>query len=62
MQNTLPKLDPYEQKVFNDLTSKGMESERALKVLINNVEGDYSQLSKGLLDYGIKQGLIKGEL
>lgn len=51
-------LDPYEQHVFDDLTGKGLEPERALKVLINTVEGDISQLSEGLKEYAVKNKLL----
>lgn len=47
----VPKLDLYETQVYNDLTSKGIEPDRVLKVLINSVEGDFSQLSTGLREY-----------
>lgn len=55
---TILKLDLYEQKVFNDLTAKGTAPERVLNVLINSVEGDYTQLSAGLLAYGKERGII----
>lgn len=45
------KLDPYEQFVFKDLTSKGHAPDYALNVMINSVEGDHSQLSPGLKSY-----------
>jgi len=53
-----PKLDLYEQQVYNDLTNKGIEPQRVLRLLINKVEGDYTQLSKGLLKYAKSNGLI----
>ena len=52
------KLDHYEQHIYNDLTSKGIDHDRALRVLINSVEGDYSQLSKGLYKYGKEKGIL----
>lgn len=51
-------LDPYEQRIYDDLTRKGMESNRVLEIMINSVEGDYSQLSKGLLAYAKERGLL----
>lgn len=40
-------LDSYETMVYNDLI-KNSTKEEALQILINNVEGDLSQLSDGL--------------
>lgn len=51
-------LDLYEQRVYSDLLRKGVSEERALQVLINTVEGDYSQLSDGLLNYAVENKLI----
>lgn len=53
-----PSLDLYEQRVYSDLLRKGVSEERALQVLINTVEGDYSQLSDGLLNYAVENKLI----
>ena len=52
------KLSLYEQHVYNDLTMKGIDHDRALRVLINSVEGDYTQLSRWLKKYAKKEGLI----
>jgi hypothetical protein len=41
-------LDAGEKRMYKDLTSKGLTKENAIEVLINMVEGDYTQLSKGL--------------
>jgi len=51
-------LDLYEMSVFNDLISKGLEPENVLRILINTVEGDFSQLSNGLKDYAIANKLL----
>jgi len=53
------KLDKYETYLYRDLTeNKRIEPERALQIIINNVEGDGSQLSAGLLEYAVDNGLI----
>lgn len=57
MTHTIPKLDRYEQFVYDDLTAKGVESERVLNVLINSVEGDYSQLSTGLNQWRLENDI-----
>jgi hypothetical protein len=45
----IDKLDIYEQLVYNNLREKSyLTKSNSLKVLINNVEGDYYQLSKEL--------------
>ena len=59
METLQVKLDLYEQQVFDDLTGKGVEPENVLRVLINTVEGDVSQLSEGLKEYAIKNNLIE---
>ena len=42
----IDKLDIYEQLVYNNLREKSyLTKSNSLKVLINNVEGDYYQLS-----------------
>lgn len=43
----LEQLDSYETTVYNDLRER-MTKENALQILINSVEGDYTQLSEGL--------------
>ena len=43
-------LDIFERMQYEDLLSKGMSKENVLQILINNVEGDYSQLSDELCD------------
>jgi len=47
-------LDPYETFIYNDM-SKKMSKEDALQIIINNVEGDYSQLSPNLRKIAKKQ-------
>jgi hypothetical protein len=47
-------LDPYETFIYNDM-SKKMSKEDALQIIINNVEGDYSQLSPKLRKIAKKQ-------
>ena len=45
----IDKLDIYEQMMYNNLREKSyLTKSNSLKVLINNVEGDYSQLSRPL--------------
>ncbi len=51
-------LDLYEQRLYADLLRKGLTEEKALEVIVNNVEGDYSQLSDGLLNYAVDNKLI----
>jgi Uncharacterized protein conserved in bacteria (DUF2213) len=41
-------LDDYEIRVYEDMIKKGRTKEDALKIIINTVEGDSSQLSKEL--------------
>ena len=41
------KLDNYENFVFNDMIKKHSK-ETVIEILINNVEGDFTQLSPGL--------------
>jgi hypothetical protein len=48
-------LDAFERMQFTDLTSKGLTKENALQVLINSVEGDYSQLSDELGEIAMEQ-------
>lgn len=42
-------LDTFEMFLYNDMIRHNSK-ENVLMVLINNVEGDYSQLSDGLFD------------
>jgi len=44
----LSRLDDYESQVYEDMINKGRTKEDALKIIINTVEGDSSQLSKEL--------------
>lgn len=41
-------LDTYERMVYDDLISREVEKESVLKILINSVENDFSQLSDEL--------------
>jgi len=43
-------LDTYERMLYDDLISNGNDKESALKILINSVEGDCSQLSDELAE------------
>ena len=45
----IEKLDSYETMAYNDLI-KHSTKEEALQILINNVEGDFSQLSDDLAE------------
>lgn len=45
----IDKLDIYEQMIYSNLREKSyLTKSNSLKVIINNVEGDYFQLSKEL--------------
>lgn len=44
----IDSLDTYERMMFDEFMSNGNDKESALKILINSVEGDYSQLSDEL--------------
>lgn len=48
------QLDPLEQMQYNHFI-QSMPKEEALQILINNVEGDYTQLSDGLAEIAQKQ-------
>lgn len=50
-------LDAYEKKVLKDMNSRGISLEDALKILINQVEGDWSQLSDELKRYAKRIGM-----
>ena len=52
----IEKLDAFEKFMFDDL-SKRMSKKEALQVIINNVEGDFSQLSEELEKYADYQRL-----
>lgn len=52
------KLDQHEQRTFNVLVKNGCTEKQALEILINNVEGDQSQLSSDLLKFAKLIGLI----
>lgn len=52
-------LDDYESMMFKRMTDKGMSKEKALEILINQVEGDYSQLSPKLARVAKKQGTME---
>lgn len=43
-------LDTYERMMFDEFISNGNDKESALKILINSVENDYSQLSDELAE------------
>ena len=43
-------LDTYERMMFDEFISNGNDKESALKILINSVENDYSQLSYELAE------------
>ena len=42
------KLDMYEQSQIKSMISKGISEQKAIEILINSVDGDYSQLSDEL--------------
>ena len=41
-------LDEYETFIYRDMKNKGLSHENSLQIIINQVEGDYSQLSPKL--------------
>ena len=57
-------LDAYETMMYKNLTERGMDKVDALKIIINNVEGDYSQLSPSLADIAevefVEERMAKG--
>lgn len=56
-------LDMYEEFVYNDMIKKGRTKTEALMILINNVEGDFSQLSPKLRKIALEmENEMTGEL
>ena len=52
------KLDQFEQIVYNNLIEKSnLSKSNSLQIIINNVEGDYYQLSTQLKRIAIKFNL-----
>jgi hypothetical protein len=47
------KLDMYEKMRYDGMLKKGISKKSALEILINDVDGDYSQLSPELRKYAI---------
>lgn len=47
-------LDAFEKMIFNDMLRHSTKEE-ALQIIINNAEGDFSQLSYNLADIAEKQ-------
>jgi hypothetical protein len=47
----IDKLDMYERMKFDDLINRGISKEDTINVLINDIDGDYSQLSPELNKY-----------
>lgn len=45
----IEELDAFEITIYNDY-SRHMDKVEALQIIINNVEGDYSQLSETLAE------------
>lgn len=54
----LESLDLYEEREVKRMMGNGMTLEKALQILINSVEGDDSQLSRGLLTYKLTRGIL----
>lgn len=50
----LDNLDMFENMIYNDY-SKSMQKHEALQIIINNVEGDFSQLSEQLSEIAEQQ-------
>lgn len=57
----LEDLDMFEYLQFIDF-SKSMPKEEALQIIINTVEGDFTQLSETLQEIAIKQEEILNKL
>jgi len=57
MQVNLEKLDKVEKMQLKFLMKNGSSLDQNLEVLINNVEGDRSQLSKELIKYMDYKGI-----
>ena len=54
------KLDVYERMVYNDMIKKGLSKQEALTIIINQVEGDFSQLSPELREIAETLKYAKG--
>jgi hypothetical protein len=50
----LDNLDMFEEMLYNDF-SKNMTKSEALQIIINTVEGDFSQLSEELAEIAEEQ-------
>ncbi len=48
-------LDPYEEMIYRDMMNKGNPKVSTLQIIINQVEGDYSQLSDELAKIAERQ-------
>ena len=46
----LKELDEFETFTFNAISERGQSKEQALQIMINQMEGDYSQLSPKLAE------------
>ena len=56
-------LDPYERHTYDDMSIRmGHPKELCLKLLINQVEGDWTQLSPALQRYARSKGLKDGDM
>ena len=51
IQKDFEKFDLYERFVISDLVKRGYSIEKAVELVINQVEGDYSQLSDVIKKY-----------
>lgn len=65
-QIDLAELDPLEQLFVSDFMGKGVGKAKALRVVINTVEGDFSQLSPMLAEMAeqlerLEQGLVTAQ-
>lgn len=49
------KLDLLERKIYDDMKNRGRTDDEIVNILINNVEGDYSQLGDHLLSIAKKR-------
>lgn len=55
------QLDDFEKRVYDDMIKRGISSDKALEILVNEVEGDWSQLSPGLKAWAKSKGMRPNE-
>lgn len=60
IEKTINGLDPFEKRIFKQNFERTKSFEKSFELLVNEVEGDTSQLSSALKEYAEKKGLLKG--